>query len=148
MRAVVDTNVLVRALMNPTGTWGLIASRRAEYRHILSPELIAELLRVVRRPRLKERFGQLGQQRALDRAREIITGAEVVEPAHVPRVSRDEDDDKLFACALEGHADVIVSEDEDFLAVGEYEGIRTVQAAKFLRLLDDANPDRDAIGSI
>lgn len=52
------------------------------------------------------------------------------------RVCRDESDDKLFAAALGGGADVIVSEDDDVLAVGEYEGIRVLRPAEFLALLD------------
>jgi hypothetical protein len=42
----------------------------------------------------------------------------------------------VFACALAGRADYIVSEDRDILAAGEYEGIRTVRAVQFLKLLD------------
>jgi hypothetical protein len=33
-------------------------------------------------------------------------------------------------------ADYIVSEDEDILAIAEYEGVHTVRTAAFLKLLD------------
>ncbi len=41
----------------------------------------------------------------------------------------------FFACAAAGGADYIVSEDEDVLAIAEYEGVRTIRAAAFLELL-------------
>ena len=72
----------------------------------------------------------------MDHMLAIVARAEVVTPSSTPRVCRDEDDDKFFACAAAGYADYIVSEDEDILAIREYEGVRTVRTAAFLRLLD------------
>ena len=54
-------------------------------------------------------------------------------PVHV---CRDADDDKLFACAVAGDAAYIVSEDDDVLAIAEYEGVCTIRTAAFLRVLD------------
>ena len=65
--------------------------------------------------------------------------AAVVMPDPEPvQVCRDPTDDKFFACAAAGHADYIVSEDEDILAIPEYQGARTIRTADFLRLLDAA----------
>jgi putative PIN family toxin of toxin-antitoxin system len=136
VRVVVDSNVLIRALMNPVGTWGDVLTRFSEYTPIMSPPIAEELLRIVGQPRLKKRFGVLGQPQAIDRALQIIALAEVVEPIATPRVCRDPHDDHFFACAVAGNADYIVSEDEDILAIPEYEGVRTIRAAAFLRLLD------------
>lgn len=125
--------------MNPDASWGRIVSRFEEYRQVISPALINELLRVVRQRRLTKRFGgSRGQQTAIRAVLEIVERCEVVEPRDVPRVCRDADDDKFFACAAAGHADYIVSEDEDILAIPQYEGVRTVRAADFLRILDAA----------
>ena len=50
------------------------------------------------------------------------------------QVSRDPDDDKLFACAIEAEADFIVSMDKkDVLSVGEYQGIQTIHPTDFVR---------------
>jgi predicted nucleic acid-binding protein len=61
-----------------------------------------------------------------------------VVPTATPRVCRDRDDDKFFACAIAGNADYIVSEDDDILAIAEYDGMRTIRARGFIRLLDAA----------
>ena len=122
--------------MNPTGTWGDVLKRFAEYTPIVSPPIAEELLRIVRQPSLTKRFGVLGQAQAIERSLQIIALAEVAEPQATPRVCRDPKDDMFFACAAAGGADYIVSEDEDVLAIAEYEGARTIRAAAFLHLLD------------
>jgi len=124
--------------MNPDGAWGRVTSRYREYTQVMSPPLIKELLRVARQPRLTKRFGPGGQQAAIDRVLEIADRAHVVTPVTTPPVCRDANDDIFFACAVAGRADYIVSEDEDVLAVAEYEGVRTIRTAAFLRLLDEA----------
>jgi putative PIN family toxin of toxin-antitoxin system len=144
VRVVVDTNVLVRALMNPDGTWGDVVRRFREYTHVMSPSLLDELLTVVVQPRLKSRFGTLGQRQGVARALEIAKRAEIVEPGETPRIVRDEDDDALFACAVAGSAEYIISQDEDVLAVGEYQGVKTIRAAAFLKLLGPARWDHVA----
>lgn len=46
----------------------------------------------------------------------------------------------ILAAALAGQVDFIVSEDKDLLDLGAYEGIRIVNAATFLALLNDVPP--------
>lgn len=138
MRAVIDTNVFIRALMNPEGSTAAIIRRNAAFTLVMSPPIIRELLRVARRPRLKKRFGARGYERAVAGVLDIVRRAHVVDPRHTPRVCRDESDDMFFACAVAGRADYIVSEDDDILAVAEYEGVRTIRTATFLKLLDEA----------
>ena len=50
-------------------------------------------------------------------------------------VCRDPDDNMVLECALEGHAQYIVSGDKDLLELKEFRGIRIVRAAEFLNLL-------------
>lgn len=68
----------------------------------------------------------------------MLADAEVVEIdlSAMPRVSRDPNDDPFLATAKAGGAECIVSEDNDLLVMEEYEGIRIVDAAAFLRILD------------
>jgi predicted nucleic acid-binding protein len=54
---------------------------------------------------------------------------ELVEPAEVPRVARDPDDDHVLACALASNAELIVSGDRDLLSLGHFQGISIVTAA-------------------
>ena len=135
MRAVFDTVLFVRALINPGGRWGrLLFELSDRYVLVLSPEIIREVLDVLHRSRLRERFPQIDEV-AVDRALAVMERAEVVTPAVSLSVCRDPNDDKLFECATAGEASYIVSEDKDVLAVGEYQGVKMVSAAEFMRLI-------------
>ena len=61
----------------------------------------------------------------------------VVNPVTVPRVVADDaNDDQLLACALAAQADLIGSGDSDLLALREYQGIRIVDAAAAVTLIE------------
>jgi len=137
MRAVLDSGVFVRALINPKGPWGRLLSDHAdEYAIVLSPAMVWEVLDALHVPELRERFPRIAKLPRVDWLLETFEEAEVVEPRKRLEVCRDPSDDKLFECAVAGRAGYIVSEDEDVLAVGEYEGVRTLTAGEFLALVD------------
>lgn len=136
MRAVLDTVVFVRALINPNGRWGrLLFELSDRYVIILSPDIIKEILSVLYRSALRERFPAMAEPAELERVLSLLEQAEVVERDQQLAVCRDPKDNKFFECAVAGGADYIVSEDRDILDVGEYEGIKTVSAEEFMALL-------------
>lgn len=66
-----------------------------------------------------------------------MAGSTFVAPRLTPNViAEDPDDNKLIACALEGQADYIVSEDKDLRRLGQYQTIRVVDKQAFLRILE------------
>ncbi len=137
MRAVLDTVVFVRALINPKGRWGrLLFDLSDRYVIVLSPDIITEIVSVLYRPALRERFPQMADPPQLDRVLRLFEQAEIVEPFEAVSVCRDPDDNKFFACALAGRADHIVTEDKDILDVGEFRGARAISAAEFIVLLE------------
>jgi len=136
LRAVVDTVVFVRALMNTGSASGVLLERASEFTILTTDELRKELVQVVSRPELQRRLTRMSNLPPVDRLIAYLSSAAVV-PDHAPvKVCRDPKDDKLFACAAAGNADYIASEDEDVLAIAEYEGVRTIRAAAFIRVLD------------
>ena len=136
MRAVLDTVVFVRALINPKGRWGrLLFELSDRYVIVLSPDIITEIVSVLYRPVLRERFPQMADPPQLDQVLRLFEQAEVVEAVENVSACRDPNDDKFFACALAGRAQYIVTEDNDILDVGEYRGVRAVSAAEFIALL-------------
>ncbi|HEY8767295.1 MAG TPA: putative toxin-antitoxin system toxin component, PIN family [Dehalococcoidia bacterium] len=135
MRVVVDTVVFVRALINPKGRWGrLLFELRDRYDIVLSPEIAEEILTVLYRSELRKKFPQIDEI-AIGRVLALFEQAGVVEQTEKLRVCRDPTDDKFFECAKAGAAGYIISEDRDILDVGEYDGIQTVSAARFMELL-------------
>jgi putative PIN family toxin of toxin-antitoxin system len=136
MKVVLDTNVFLRALINPHSRCGRLLDEFADdYELALSPAIVREVLEVLHRPQLRARFLQIAQ---LDIARIIglFEQAQVVEPQDVPAVSRDPEDDKFLACAKAAGAGCLVTEDQDLLVLEEYEGTRICQPAGFIALLE------------
>ena len=90
MRVVLDTVIFVRALINPKGRWGRLLFELADrYVIVLSPEIIAEIVTVLHRPELRDRFPQLGDLLQLERVLACFEAAEIVEPEEVPPVCRE-----------------------------------------------------------
>ncbi|MEX0683923.1 MAG: putative toxin-antitoxin system toxin component, PIN family [Dehalococcoidia bacterium] len=136
MRAVLDTAVFVRALINPRGKWGRFLSEEADkYAIVVSPVMVREVIEVLFRPELRERFPRMARFPRLDWVLEKIEEGEVVQPRKRVEVCRDPADDKFFECAVAGKAGYVVSVDKGVLAVGEHGGIRTISAAEFLALV-------------
>lgn len=138
MRVVVDTVVFIRALMNPKSKWGALLDRAPEFTLLTTDELRRELLRVSRRPELQTRLSRMSALPPRDRAIAYLSLALVVPHPPPVKICRDPKDDKFFACAAAGNADYIVSEDEDILAISEYDTAKTIRTAAFLKLLDAA----------
>ena len=136
IKAVFDTNVFLRALINPHSRCGRLLDEFADdYALVLSPAIVREVLEVLHRPRLRAKFPRIAQ---LDVARIIalFEQADVVEPQEVPSVCRDPHDDKFLACARAAGAEYLVTEDKDLLVLGTYEGTRICQPAEFIAQLE------------
>jgi putative PIN family toxin of toxin-antitoxin system len=134
MRAVIDTNVLVSALL-----WG--GTPRALLEHvrngavtlISSPALLAELARVLERPKFDVVLLRSNTSRALTLA-EVRQLADVIDPSLLAQpVCRDKDDDEVLALALAAQVDIVISGDDDLLSLGSFEGIPILSPAQALQ---------------
>ncbi len=141
MRAVVDTNVLVRALIKPQGSVGpvLLRLRRGDYVLLYSQPLLEELVDVLNRPRIRQK------DRLTDQDSETVFGlvllrGEAIVPEQRIAACRDPRDDKFLEVAVEGNADAIVSGDEDLLVLHPFAGIPVVSPGAFLNMLDAEQP--------
>ena len=140
LRAVLDANVFASALVKPDGPPGrilhlLLADRAFEV--VLSVSILIELRRCLDYPKLRK-FIRLTDEE-IDRwllALELI--ADMVTPGREVRaVPDDPDDDHLLATAIEGRAAFLVTGDGHVLALREYEGVRIVTPAEFLKILGE-----------
>ena len=144
MRVVVDTNVWVSALLNQSGPPALVlaALEARRFTCISSEPLLAELAEVLIRPRIARRYGITP-----DDVDELVTllrrRAEVVPIVGDVRLCRDPDDDMVIETALRGHADMLVTRDEDLKGASEVAdalasvGIAVVSVRRFLAALDE-----------
>src|SRR5947209_14207525 len=136
MRAVVDTNILVRAMLNPGGSVGPVVDflRDGRYVFLYSEATLNEMIDVLSRPRMVHRYGITADEVDALCAL-VIRQGEPVQPSRVITACRDPKDNKFLEVAVAGRADVIVTGDEDLEVLGPFEGIPVVQPAKFLHLL-------------
>ncbi len=135
MRVVLDTNVLISALLFTGAPSGLVPLwQSGAITVLLSRAILDEYLRVLSYPRFQLTEAEI---RALVEE-ELLPYFEVVSPKKRLRViRRDPSDDKFLECAVAGKADVIVSGDNDLLELGNYQRIRIQSAAAFLAAIKE-----------
>jgi putative PIN family toxin of toxin-antitoxin system len=144
LKAVFDTNIFLRALINPHSRCGLLLDEFvADYELILSPVIIYEVLEVLHRPKLRAKFPQITQLQIVHIIA-LFEQAHVVEPAEIPSASRDVKDDKFLACAVYAAVDYLVTEDKDLLVLNPYQGIQICQSAEFISLLEARRSENQA----
>ncbi len=136
MRAVVDTNILVRALIRPQGTVGpvLLHFRRGDYTLLYSEATLGELIDVLNRPRIRDKYG-LSDEDIHTVVAFILLRGEYVVPQVSITACRDPKDNKFLEVAVSGQADVIVSGDEDLLVLSPFRGIPVISPREFLDML-------------
>jgi putative PIN family toxin of toxin-antitoxin system len=138
MRAVVDTNILVRATIRPQGTVGpvLLRLRQGEYTLLYARPLLEELIDVLNRPRIRDKYHLTNQDIGTVVGLILLRG-EGVTPEERITACRDPKDDKFLEVAVAGEADALVSGDQDLLALHPFAGIPIVPPHVFLEMLDE-----------
>jgi putative PIN family toxin of toxin-antitoxin system len=138
-RLVADTNTVVSALVSRGTPHRLLATvERDDVFFFASPALIEELADVLPRRKLARYVSATGKSVATLVA-EYHGLVQLVQPQRLAeRVCRDPDDQAVIECALAARTDLIVSGDRDLLSLASYQGIRIVNAAQALRIVENA----------
>lgn len=129
MKVVFDSNILIAALLFPGG--------RAEAAVANIFDGVDDL--VISRPIIQEVLSVLASKFSRDKEElsrvAVVLGdmGQIVEPSRRLSVLRDEPDNRILECAVEGNAEAIVTGDKAMLAIGEYEGIRMVALVDYLK---------------
>ncbi len=129
-RIVIDTNILVSALLSKTSPPALaLAHAIVHDQPLASTDTLRELMRVVKSPKF-DPFVSLERRDALIlRFAPLVELVEIIQPV---RVCRDSDDDRVLEVAVNGLADLIISGDKDLLALDPFRGIRIVTPRAYL----------------
>jgi uncharacterized protein len=136
MRVIVDTNILLSALIDPHGLPAQLidAWRAARFELVTSREQLLELGEVARRPALRKYIVPARVGRFINDLREL---ARVL--TRLPNVdrSRDPGDNFLLAMAEAGEADYLVTGDKrDVLALNNHDRTRIVTVRQLLAVLN------------
>ena len=136
IRAVIDTNILVRSTIRPQGSVGPILGelRSGTYQLLYSDTLLNELVEVLGRPRLRTKY-QIDDERIRAVLDLVLLRGEPVFPSRKIDACRDPDDNAVLEVAVASGADMIVSGDKDLLVLHPFEGIPIVGPAEFLARL-------------
>ncbi len=130
MRAVLDTNVLLSALLFTGVTSELVPLwQKGKITVLLSREILDEYLRVLAYPKF-----QLSEEEIKGLIEEeLLPFVQVIKPGtRIHVVKRDPSDNKFLECAVAGKADVLISGDKELLAIRHYRNVRIQTPSRFL----------------
>jgi len=130
-RFVVDTNVLVSRLILPHSICAEALGRaESNARLLISEATLYELADVLSRPKF-DRYVSLEDRKGfIERLTQI---AEIVPIIQLVRECRDRKDNKFLEVALNGSADVIMTGDNDLLAMNPWRGIEILSPHDYVK---------------
>jgi len=134
VRLVIDTNVLVSALLSGTSLPAhlVILWREGKFDLLTSAEQLDELMRVSRYPKIRERLTPALAGRLINELRDV---AIVMKKLPEVTVCDDPYDNYLLATAGAGAADFLITGDKrDLLKLKLYENTKIVTVRDFLTL--------------
>ena len=136
-RVVLDTNIIVSALLVPTGTQAavLLLALQGQVDLYVSSPILAEYQEVLRRPRLKLKPGQIQ-----DALAGILKVAHYVTPAQTLSLSSHESDNRFLECAGAAQADYLVTGNTRHFPRG-HKTTKVVTGRQFLEYHQQQEPD-------
>ena len=134
MRAVLDSSVLVAALVtpNPASASRIIVAAAAAgaVRLVVSDALEDEYRRAVEYPQVVRYSAKVNRQAFVSAV--VAVANRVVAGEASGLVTRDPADDMVLAAAIGGRADWVVSLDRHLIDLGKVEGVRILRPGDFL----------------
>ena len=138
MVIVLDTNVIISALLSPAGPSANIINHweANEFEVVVSRQLIIELEKVIKYPKITKYF-KISPELIAAFIRSYMKVATIVEPMdNLDVITEDPADNIVLECAVSGNANFIVTGDKHLLNIKAYHGIVILPPAGFVRLLE------------
>jgi len=136
IRCVIDTNVVISAILNPKGIPGKIIEAwfKHEFLAVTSEFLLQELRRVLHYPHI-QRIKLISENEINKFVHDIINISQLIEVSSaIDVVKKDATDNQVLATALDGQVNYIVSGDVHLLDLGDFRGIKIVKPIEFLKI--------------
>lgn len=143
LRAVLDANVYISAVLQPDGPPGQIITHflsNGAFEIIVSPAIAEEVVQALGYPKVRKLIRPgIEVERWFE---DIVVLADMVAGTQeLSGICEDPHDDKYLAAALEGRAAFVVTGDQDLLVLRGYEGVSIVTPRTFLELLREGGED-------
>jgi len=135
MRVVFDTNIYISAFLVPgsQGEQAFLLAREGRFDLYTSVAILTETAHT-----LRVKFEQ--SEEDIRAALKIISRAAVVlKPKSRVVVLKDRPDNRILECALEAHANMVVTGDRHLLKLRTFQAIPIVRLADFLRMFPAKN---------
>ncbi len=139
-RIVVDTNVIVSAVINPKGKPAAVldAVVGGELLLVVSDAILEEVQHVFSYTKIEKLLKKHGvTQREINTLLQTLSDISFFVPGtrELNIVERDPADNKFLACAVEGNADFLVSGDHHLTELNKYESIQILTPTDFVNLV-------------
>ena len=131
-KVVIDTNVLISALLKPQSKERAIykLALNSEIQLFISQSMTAELARVVDYPKFE--INPIEKEIFLKNVSRV---ASFVEPKrHIAIIKADPSDNRFLECAVESRADYIITGDKHLKSLKHYSGTKIVGPSEFLKI--------------
>src|SRR3989344_6691488 len=138
MKVVLDTNVLVSATFWSGPSFRIMQLvDKGKLELILSKDILKEYYSVVRSNEILEKITTVQQLAIAGAIQKILLKAKIIEPKiKLNVVNADPDDNIIIEAAVEGGADVIVSQDKHLTDLVAYGNIKILKPIEFLKSLE------------
>ena len=129
-RVVLDTNVFVSGLLSSSSTPARAVDKTiTEGQLVGSTATLRALVRTLGSTKFDRNVSRERRDALILRLAPLVDIVEVVQRV---RVCRDPDDDRFLEAAVNGRATVVVTGDEDLLALHPFRGIRILEPATYI----------------
>ncbi|MGD0487050.1 MAG: putative toxin-antitoxin system toxin component, PIN family [Syntrophorhabdales bacterium] len=140
-RIVLDTNLVVSAILSPEGKPARILKMALEGKLdlVASPAILKEIIHVLNYQKVRKLLAKRAISLEVTKdALQKIAKTAFMTPGKldVHGVDRDASDDIVLSCAAEGRADYIISGDHHLTDLVSFEGISIVNPDTFLKLIE------------
>lgn len=130
MRIVIDTNVMISAIFwtgKPKQLLNKVRNKRVVY--LTSKDLLDELKDILIRKDKPFKLSEGEAERAVTGIREL---GEMVQTHSQVTVCKDQRDNHVIGCAIDGEAECIVSRDIHLLGLKTFRGVKIITVSDFL----------------
>lgn len=128
IRAILDTNLWISYLISKRLSEIDQLFEREDVRLLFSEELLDEFIEVAGRPKFRSYFPEEDVEELLSLFDEF---GEIIDVTSKIDLCRDEKDNFLLALAKDGHADFLVTGDEDLLVIRQFETTKILSYSDF-----------------
>lgn len=133
MKVVFDTNVFISAFIVPgsQGEQAFLYARQGRFDLYTSVAILTETAR-----KLREKFDQSAED-VTEALKLIGRASTVLKPRAKVTVLDDDPDNRILECALDAHADLVVTGDRHLLKLKKFHNIPIIRLADFIRMFPE-----------